>query len=99
MVHPQPSFLLILDHNSLPAPVKLSGHFARNRRLRTLAKPSIDHRRLITDPQLRQEVTTTVGRKLRANSPEDVDGVEATFAVAIMYICIYGHAQEYGSTG
>ena len=35
-VHPQPSFLPISDHNIVSAPVKLLGHFARNRRLRVL---------------------------------------------------------------
>ena len=35
-VHPQPSFLPISDHNIVSAPVKLLGHFARNRRLRSL---------------------------------------------------------------
>ena len=38
-VHPQPSFLPISDHNIVSAPVKLLGHFARNRRLRVSAKP------------------------------------------------------------
>ena len=40
----------------------------------------------MTDPQLRQEVATAVGRYLRANPPGDsnVDGVEAAFAAAIM---------------
>ena len=52
MVHPQPSFLPISDHNIVSAPVKLLGHFARNRRLRVSAKPPVDHRRLVTDPQL-----------------------------------------------
>ena len=85
-VHPQPSFLLILDHNIVSAPVKLLGHFARNRRLRASAKPPVDRRRLVTDPQLRQEVATAVGRHLRANPPGDssVDDVEAAFAAAIM---------------
>ena len=36
--HPQPFFLPILDHNIVFAPVKLLGHFARNRRLRVPAK-------------------------------------------------------------
>ena len=40
MVHPQTSFLPILDHNIVSAPVKLLGHFARNHRLRAPAKPS-----------------------------------------------------------
>ena len=40
----------------------------------------------MTDPQLRQEVATAVGRHLRANPPGDssVDDVEAAFAAAIM---------------
>ena len=44
-------------------------------------------RRLNTDPQLRQEVTTAVGRHLRANPSGDssVDGVEAAFTAAIMW--------------
>ena len=85
-VHPQPSFLPISDHNIVSAPVKLLGHFARNRRLRASAKPPVDRRRLVTDPQLRQEVATAVGRHLRANPPGDssVDDVEAEFAAAIM---------------
>ena len=70
----------------MSAPVKLLGHFARNRRLRVSAKPPVDRRRLVTDPQLRQEVATAVGRHLRANLPRDtnVDDVEAAFAAAIM---------------
>ena len=84
-VHSQPSFLPISDHNVVSAPVKLLGHFARNRRLRVSAKPPVDRRRLMTDPQLQQEVATAVGRHLRANPPGDsnVDDVEAAFA-AIM---------------
>ena len=86
MVHPQPSFLPISDHNILSAPVKLLGHFARNRRLRVSAKPPVDRRRLVTDPQLRQQVATTVRRPPRTNPPGDsnVDDVEAAFAAAIM---------------
>ena len=40
----------------------------------------------MTDPQLRQEVATAVGRHFRANPPGDsnVDDVEAAFAAAIM---------------
>ena len=85
-VHPQPSFLPISDHNIVSAPVKLLGHFAQNRRLRVSPKPPVDRRRPVTDPQLRQEVATTVGRHLRANPPEDsnVDDVEAAFAATIM---------------
>ena len=70
----------------MSAPVKLLGHFARNRRLRVSAKPPVNRRCPVTDPQLRQEVTTAVGRHLRANPPEDsnVDDVEAAFAADIM---------------
>ena len=70
----------------MSALVKLLGHFARNRRLRASAKPPVDRRHLVTDPQLRQEVATAVGRHLRANPPGDssVDDVEAAFAAAIM---------------
>ena len=86
-MHLQPSFVPISDHNIVSAPVKLIGHFARNhRRLRTSAKPPVDRRRLMTDPQLRQEMAAAVGRHLRANPPRDssVDGVEAASAAAIM---------------
>ena len=85
-VHPQPSLLPISDHNIVSAPVKLLGHFARTRRLRAPAKSPVDRRRLVTDPQLRQEVATAVGRHLRANPPGDssVDDVEPVFAAAIM---------------
>ena len=70
----------------MSAPVKLLGRFSRNRRLRVPAKPPGDRRRLVTDPLLRQEVATAVGRRLRVNPPRDsnVDDVEATFAAAIM---------------
>ena len=51
-VHPQPSFFSISDHNIVSAPVKLLGHFNRNRRLRASAKPPVDRRRLVIDPQL-----------------------------------------------
>ena len=46
----------------------------------------MDRRRLLTDPQLRQEVATAVGRHLRENSLGDsnVDDVEAAFAAVIM---------------
>ena len=33
-----------------------------NRRLRAQAKPPVDRRRLVTDPQLRQEEATAIGR-------------------------------------
>ena len=70
----------------MSAPVKLLGRFARNRRLRVSAKSPVDRRRLVTDPQLRQEVATAVGRNLRANllGDSNVDDVEAVFAAAIM---------------
>ena len=85
-VHSKPSFLPISDHNIVSAPVKLLDHFARNRRLRVSAKPTVDRRRLVTDPQLRQEEATAVGRHLRANPPGDsnMDDVEPAFAAAIM---------------
>ena len=85
-MHPQPSFLPISDHNIVSAPVKLLGHFTRNRRLKVSAKPPVDRRRLVTDPQLRQEVATAVGRHLKANPPGDsnVEDVEAALAAAIM---------------
>ena len=40
----------------------------------------------MTDPQLRQEVATAVGRHLRASPPGDssVDDVEAAFTATIM---------------
>ena len=70
----------------MSAPVKLLGHFAQNRQLRAPAKPPVDRRRLVTDPQIRQEVATAVGRQLKANPPGDssVDDVEAAFIAAIM---------------
>ena len=87
-VHPQSSFLPILDPNIVSAPVKLPSHFSRNHRLRAPTKPPVDRRRMVTDPQVRQEVATAVGRHLRANPPGDrsVDDVEAAFAAAIMRI-------------
>ena len=85
-MHPQPSFLPFSNHNIVSTPVILLGHFARNRRLRAPTKPPVDRRRLVTDPQLRQQVATAVGRHLRANPPEgsSVDDVEAAFTAAIM---------------
>ena len=70
----------------MSAPVKLVGHFARNRRLRASAKPPLDRRRLETEPQHRQEVATSIERRLGANLPGDssVDDVEAAFTAAIM---------------
>ena len=85
-VQSQPSFLPILHHNIVCAPVKLLRHFFPNRRLRAPAKPPVDLRRVLTDPRLRQGVVTAVGRHLRANLPGDsrVDDVEVAFAAAIM---------------
>ena len=40
-MHPQPSFLLISDHNIVSAPIKLPDHFARSRRLRASTKPPV----------------------------------------------------------
>ena len=71
MVYPQPSFLLISDHNIMSAPTKFIGHFARNRRLRTSAEPPVDRRRMLTDPQLRQDVAIAVEGHLRENPPGD----------------------------
>ena len=51
-VRPQPSFLPTSNHNIVSAHVKPLGNFARNRRLRVSAKPPVDRRRLVTDPQL-----------------------------------------------
>ena len=46
----------------------------------------MDLRRLVTDPQLRQEVSTAIGRHLTTNPPagRNVDDVEAAFASAVM---------------
>ena len=84
--HPQPSFLPISDHTIVSTPVKLLGHFARNRRLRAPVTPPVDRRRLVTDPQLRQEGIRAFGRHLRANPPGDgsVDDVKAVFVAVIM---------------
>ena len=81
-----PSFLPLSDHNIVSAPVKLLGHFARNRRLGVSAKPPVDCGRLVTDPQLGQEVASAVGSHLRANPPGDsnVDDVKAAFVTVIM---------------
>ena len=64
VVHPQPSFLPISDHNAVVAHVKLLGRFARNRPVRTDIKPSLNQRKLTTDPQLREEVATAVAARL-----------------------------------
>ena len=85
-VHPQPSVFPILDHNIVSAPVKLIRPFARNHQLRTLAKPPMNCRRLVTDSQLQQDVVKAMGRHLSASPPADtsVDDVEAAFATTIM---------------
>ena len=65
-VHHQPSFLPISDHNIVTAHVRLLGRFARNRPVREAkGPPPIDRRRVITDPQLRQQVATAIGDHLR----------------------------------
>ena len=89
-VHPQPSFIPISDHNIVSVPVKLHGNFVH--RLRVTPKPPVDRRRLVTGPQLRQEVATAVGRHLRASPPGDssVDDMEAAFAAAIMWTAELG---------
>ena len=78
-VQPQPFFLPISDHNIVSTPVKLLGHFSRNQRLWVPTKPPVNRRRLVTDPELRQEVATAVGRHLMANPPGDssVDDVQS----------------------
>ena len=65
--HPQPSFLPISVHNAVAAHnVKQLDRFANNCPVRRVSKPSIDRRRLTTDPHLREEVATTTGDRLRA---------------------------------
>ena len=66
-------------------PVKLIGHFACNRLMRTSAKPLVHHRHLTTGPQLQQKGAKAVARHLRANLPGDgsVDNVEVAFSVAV----------------
>ena len=86
-MHPQPSFLPITDHNIVTAHVKLLGRFARNRSAREAkGPPSIDRRRLMTDPHLRQQVATAIGDHLRAFPPSgsSVDDVETAFTTAIL---------------
>ena len=88
-VRPQPSFLPISDHNIVTAHVKLLGRFARNRPVREArGPPSIDRRRLMTDPHLRQQVATAIGDHLRAFPPSgtSVDDVETAFTTAILQI-------------
>ena len=85
-VHPQPSFLPISDH-IVTANVKLLGRFARNRPVREAkGPPSIDRRRLMADPHLRQQVATAIGDHLRAFPPSgsSVDDVETAFTTAIL---------------
>ena len=86
-VHPQPSFLPILDHNIVTTHVKLFGRFARNRPVREAkGPPPIDRRRLTTDPHLHQEVVTVTGDHLSAFPPSgsSVDDVETAFTTAIL---------------
>ena len=86
-MHPQPSFLPISDHNIVTAHVKLLGRFARNRPVREAkGRPSIDRRRLMTDPHLRQQVATAIGDHLRAFPPSgsSVDDVETAFTTPIL---------------
>ena len=76
-----------VHHNIVTAHVKLLGRFARNRPVREAkGPPSIDGRRLMTDPHLRQQVATAIGDHLRAFPPSSssVDDVETTFTTAIL---------------
>ena len=85
-MYPQALLKSISDHNIVAARVKLLGRFARNRPVRSLKKPPIDRRRLITDPYLRDEVARAIGGRLRATPPNgrSVDEVEAAFTVAVV---------------
>ena len=85
-VHRQPSLHYMVDHNVVSAPVKLLGHFSRNRRGVTAVKPSIDRQRLTTDPDLGKEVAEAIRNCLRGNPPSgsSIDEVESTFTEAIM---------------
>ena len=85
-MHPQPSFLLISDDNAVVAHVRLLGRFARNRPVRRDTKPPLNRRRLTTDPQLRDEVATTVAARLQALPSRDtsVDARETAFATATL---------------
>ena len=77
----------VSDHNIVTAHVKLLGRFARNRPVREAKRPpSIDRRRLMTDPHLRQQVATAIGDHLGAYPPSgsSVDDVEAAFKTAIL---------------
>ena len=87
IVHSQPSFLPISDHNIVTAHVKLLGRFVRNRPVREAKRPPpIDRRRLTTDPHLRQEVATVIEDHLRVFPPSgsSVDGVETAFTTGIL---------------
>ena len=83
---PQPFSLPISDRNIVSPRVELIDQFVRNRRLRISAKPPVDRRRLMTDTQFWQKVTTATGRNLMANPPRDssMDDVEAAFTVTIL---------------
>ena len=85
-VQRQPSLHPMFDHNVVSAPVKLLGHFSRNRRCHTAVKPTIDRQRLTTDPDLRKEVADATGNFLRANPPSgsSIDEMESAFTEAIM---------------
>ena len=84
-MHSQRSFLPISDH-IVSTTVNFISHFSRYRRLKASFRAPVDRRRLMTDPLLRQEVATAIGRHLRANPPGDsnVDGAEVAFAAAIV---------------
>ena len=87
IVHPQPPFLPISNHNIITAHVKLLGRFARNRPVREAKEPPpIDQRRLTTDPHLRQEVAKMIGDHLRAFPPSSSSfgDVETALTIAIL---------------
>ena len=86
-MHPQPSFLPILDHNIVTAHVKLLCRFARNRPVsEAKGPPPIDRRRLTTGIHLSQEVATLIGDHLRAFPPSgrSVDDIDTVFTTAIL---------------
>ena len=64
VMYPQALLKPISDHNIVATRVKLLGRFARNRPVRSVKKPSIDRRRLTTDPYLRDEVAKAIGGRL-----------------------------------
>ena len=86
VVHPQPSFLPISDHNTVVAHVKQLGRFARNCPVRRDTKPSLNRRELTTDSQLRQEVATAIGAHLQTlpSREASVDAQETAFATAVI---------------